>query len=243
MGITAASGPYVSYGAGTAPTDYNSGAAPSLFFQGQGLLDPRPVATYQPGQAVSSPVCGWLSAGGAMFLVLDYAPSTLSTTNIAAAFTGSSPVTLVSSSGAGITVGQSVVRMDNNVTDTGLLAIDGAGGRVSYGQDATIQLWDPTKAGGRNVRITSTTASTNAGLTVTVNGYDIYGQPVSENIAGPAGSATTSGKKAFKYIKSVTFTGGSATSLAVGTGDVYGFPLRSDTFLFYTQLWWNGALI
>ena len=241
MGITAATGPLIAFGAGFAPSDYNGQQGPSLFFQSQALLDPRPNATYVPGQADTSYVGGWLQS--AKWIVLDYAPSTLSTTNIAAAYTGASPVTLVSSSGAGITVGQSISRMDNNALDTGLLAIDGASGRLSYGQIGTVQLWDPAKLGGRNVRCTSTTASTNAGLTITVNGYDVYGQPVTENIAGPAGTSTTSGKKAFKYIKSVTFTGGSATSLAIGTGDVYGFPLRSDALLFYALIFWNNAEI
>src|SRR5215467_1888201 len=112
MGITAATGPFITYGAGIAPSDYNAQQAPSLFFQSSGLLDPRPVATYQPGQSEASYVGGWLSA--AKWVVLDFAPSALATNNIVTAYTGASPATLVSSSAAGITVGQSVNRMDNN---------------------------------------------------------------------------------------------------------------------------------
>src|SRR5215475_7217870 len=144
MAIQGASGPLVVFGSSGGPNEYNPQIAPNCFIQMSALMDPRALLTYQPGQSESSPVACWFIGG--MIVALDYVPSTLATTNIAASFTGSSPVTLVSSSGAGITVGQSIVRSDTGATVTGLLAIDGNSmTRINYGQQATIQAWDPTK--------------------------------------------------------------------------------------------------
>jgi len=90
--------------------------------------------------------------------------------------------------------------------------------------------WNPAALLGRAVSVTAASGATYA--TATVNGYDIYGYPMSEAITISAGSAAT-GKKAFKYIKSVVLSGGTADTThaySVGTADVFGLPLRSDTF-------------
>ena len=90
--------------------------------------------------------------------------------------------------------------------------------------------WSPQALLGRAVSITAASGATYT--TASVNGYDIYGYPMSENITITAGSAVN-GKKAFKYIKSVVLSGGTADTThaySVGTADVFGLPLRSDTF-------------
>jgi len=90
--------------------------------------------------------------------------------------------------------------------------------------------WSPQALLGRAVSVTAAASATYA--TATVAGYDIYGFPMSEAITISAGSVAT-GRKAFKYIKSVTLSGGTADTphaYSVGTADVFGFPLRSDTF-------------
>ena len=98
---------------------------------------------------------------------------------------------------------------------------------TSFSQDGTVSLWDPTKAISRNVRITS--AADDSGKTFTVVGYDLYGYPMSEVITG-ANASVASGVKAFKYITSVTPSTTPAGNVSVGTGDVIGFPLRTDNF-------------
>lgn len=65
--------------------------------------------------------------------------------------------------------------------------------------------------------------TTNAVLTVT--GKDEYGDVIIEKSAG--GSATFTGKKAFKVITSIT-TSVDITALTVGTGDVLGLPVYVD---------------
>jgi hypothetical protein len=97
-------------------------------------------------------------------------------------------------------------------------------------QTPSMSNWSPQALLGRAVSVTAASGATYT--TATVNGYDIYGYPMSESITITAGSAVN-GKKAFKYIKSVVLSGGTADTThaySVGTADVFGLPLRSDTF-------------
>ena len=97
-------------------------------------------------------------------------------------------------------------------------------------QTPSMANWSPQALLGRAVSVTAASGATYT--TATVNGYDIYGYPMSEAITITAGSAVN-GKKAFKYIKSVVLSGGTADTThaySVGTADVFGLPLRSDTF-------------
>lgn len=107
------------------------------------------------------------------------------------------------------------------------------------------RVYDPAQLLGRNVTITagSTTGSGN----VIVRGYDVYEQPMSEVLAIPATAITVSGKKAFKYISSVQAQAGAVTTgnVSVGTGDVFGIPVRVDLFeaaaIFYNNVQIVGA--
>ena len=97
-------------------------------------------------------------------------------------------------------------------------------------QTPSMANWSPQALLGRAVSVTAASGATYT--TATVNGYDVYGYPMSEAITITAGSAVN-GKKAFKYIKSVVLSGGTADTThaySVGTADVFGLPLRSDTF-------------
>ncbi len=90
------------------------------------------------------------------------------------------------------------------------------------------QLWNPQALLSRCVAITAA-GSASGTVTFDVRGYDIYGYPMIETIASTA-STQTLGKKAFKYIKSVTPSATDAINYSVDTVDVFGFPLRSDFF-------------
>lgn len=210
---------------GTGSANQNPQGGISLYNHGWGLLDPRTPFTYYPGGDVSNKVYGHYSG---FCTVINQVPSTISATNIAGSQTpGTSALTLVSSSGGGITVGTSITRADTGATVTGLLAIDTAMAGVGFGQDATINAWDPTKSIARNVRITS--GGDDRGITFLVVGYDLYGYPMSEAITG-SNASVASGTKAFKYIASITPSGAVATTASAGTGDVIGLPLRADYF-------------
>jgi hypothetical protein len=97
-----------------------------------------------------------------------------------------------------------------------------------FGQPSSISVWNPQALVARAVSVTGSASAT--GGNITINGYDIYGVPMSEVIAAPASATTVNGKKAFKYISSVVPAFTDAHNYSVGTTDIYGFPLRSDFF-------------
>lgn len=242
MAITPFTGPLVGIrdnplgAVGTGSANQNSQQAPWLSLQMYALHDARVPFTYKNGgDNTTQKAYGFLSSGPLQ--VLDQAMSAIADNNIAAsASPGAAALTLVSSSGAGITVGTSITQADTGATVTGLWAIDTAMAGVGFGQDATINMWDPTKAVARNVRITS--GSDDSGITFTVTGYDLYGYPMSEAITG-ANTGIASGKKAFKYISAITHTGSVAGTVKAGTGDVIGLPLRCDRVP-YISVWWGN---
>ena len=95
-------------------------------------------------------------------------------------------------------------------------------------QTPGIYLWNPMALVGRAVAVTAAASAT--ATTATVSGFDIYGYPMVEAITLTAGSQV-SGKKAFKYIYSVVLNAAdSSHAYSVDTTDVFGLPLRSDTF-------------
>ena len=61
--------------------------------------------------------------------------------------------------------------------------------------------------------------------TITVAGYDQYGQAMSEIITCP-NATTVFGKKAFKSVKSCTSSGAIASAVMVGIGTSVGLPIR-----------------
>jgi hypothetical protein len=66
-----------------------------------------------------------------------------------------------------------------------------------------------------------------ANRNVTINGYDYYGQAMSEVIAtGTTQSTTVNGKKAFYIVTSATVSGAVGGTTALGTTDILGLPVR-----------------
>lgn len=77
----------------------------------------------------------------------------------------------------------------------------------------------------------------------TVNGYDIFGQKLTQTLNGPVGATSVFTTKAFKYIASIVPVVGftdTTHAYSAGISDVYGFNVRSDKWE-YTQIFWNGA--
>ena len=157
MGVSAYTGPVITFGqspsSGT-PPDYNPQAGPSLFYQGGGLIDPRYFYSYFPGQASSEPIYGFGS--GSVMAILQ-TPSTALENSIALTQSATTATvrTLVLSSvdNANVTTGVSLVAPESGTTVTGLLAIDGATGTVTFGADSTVNLWNPATMIARTVRI------------------------------------------------------------------------------------------
>jgi hypothetical protein len=237
MALTEFTGPLLVPGDGF--TSNNQDQAPSLVWGGVGLVDPR--FLYTPGAAGTS-IYGF--APGNEALVVDQVPSQLSNVNIAAAHTtvSGTAMTLVSTSGAGITVTTSATKIPQTgkTVPSGALAIDLVPGVVQFGTTKKIAVADPTKNIARAVSITA--PNTAAGGAFLVNGYDLYGYPQTESITAVTNS-TVNGKKGFKFITSVVPQFTDATyAYSVGTADVYEFPLRVDSFP-YATVGWNGAIV
>ncbi len=100
--------------------------------------------------------------------------------------------------------------------------------------------WDPQQAVCRAVSITGVSGGT--GGAFIVRGYDIFGVPMAEQITCGAGVNTASGKKAFKYIASVTPQFTDAHNYSVGTTDIFGINTRSDKWE-YTNFYYAGAFL
>jgi hypothetical protein len=216
----------------------NPDLGPSMFWGGSGFIDPR--VGYNVTRA------GAIGLGGGESAVINQVPSAISAVNIAASQTpGSAALTLVSTTGAGITVLATATQVwaSGNTIPVGALAIDGLPGLVSFGLPSVasgntkISFYDPTKAIARNIRITS--GGNDTGITFNVVGNDLYGYPQTENITGASG-AVASGKKAFKFVTSITPSGAVASTASAGTGDVYGFPMLSS-FWGDTDIVWNNS--
>lgn len=102
---------------------------------------------------------------------------------------------------------------------------------------------NPAEMISRNFSVTAGT--TTATSTLTLLGYDVWRQPLSEQITIPSGnrSATTFfPNKAFKYLASATPNTTAGGSMSIGVGDVFGLPIRADRWE-HTQMFWNGCAI
>ena len=90
---------------------------------------------------------------------------------------------------------------------------------------------------------TTTGAGSPTSVNITVSGFDYYGQAMSEVIAtGTAASTTVNGKKAFYQISSVVSSGASVVTVAVGTTDILGAPLRITDRGYVTRAGWDNTL-
>lgn len=210
---------------GNANSDPN--LAPSMGYGGFGLQDHR-LMFNTINSANGAQALGWFTFDSVP--VVDQVPSTIATANIAAlanAVSGTA-MTLVSATGAGITVmASSFLALPSQTTvPSGTLAIDGLPGYIRFGMGDITAFHDPTKAIARAISITGVASGTGGAFAVV--GFDLYGYPMHETITVGAGVNTVNGKKAWKFITSVTPGFSDAHNYSVGTTDIYGFGMRVD---------------
>ena len=78
---------------------------------------------------------------------------------------------------------------------------------------------------------------------VTITGYDYYGQSMSEVIAtGTTQSTTVNGLKAFYQVSGATVSGSVGGTVAIGTTDVLGAPVRFNDKGYVDRVGWAGVL-
>lgn len=218
-------------------------AAPSLDAGGMGIQDAR-LPWNSANSATGAQAIGWYLAGP--HPVIDAVPSTLSTVAISAAAvpTAGTPLVLVSSSGAGITVlsSSALVLPSLNTIPSGTLVIDSSPAVIRFGASDYTVFYDAGTSIARNIQIRS--VGDDSGATFLVSGYDLYGYPMTERITGSSGApGTATGKKAFKFVTSIVPAGTlSGSNVSVGQGDTYGLPLLLNAT---TALmgFWNNLII
>ena len=78
--------------------------------------------------------------------------------------------------------------------------------------------------------------------TVTITGYDVYGQAMSEQIiTGTTPSTTVNGKKAFYQVASATISGSAVVTISLGTSDILGLPVRVTSGSYLGSVNYAGA--
>lgn len=232
MGITATSGPHITYGITTtasgAVTEYNEERGPDMSDLGYAIMDPRSYFNYSPGDAVGTKVYGIYHSPVA---VVDYIPFAANSSAVYSSTTGApvagTALTLapVSSNGAF----QTTIIAPETGLAVSVIAIDSTASSLNFGQAGTVAIWNPNAGTGRAISVINT-SNTNTEQYI-VNGRDMYGIKMTETIlASTTSTGTGVGKKAFKYISSVTpstATTISATGVRIGFTDTFGFPLLS----------------
>jgi hypothetical protein len=201
--------------------------APNSAIMGFAVADPRP--PYAPNDTHGA-IKAWFANTSCK--VVGQAPATAATANMAALQVAASgtPFTLVSSTGAGITLLATAFLAlgSGNTIPVGSLAIDGNPIYTTFGQGFHSGFYAPSGGLARAVSVTAASSAT--GGVVTIRGADYYGYPMAEEITAVAAS-TVNGLKAFKWVFSATpgFTDGTH-NYSIGTADVYGLNLRADNF-------------
>jgi hypothetical protein len=88
----------------------------------------------------------------------------------------------------------------------------------------------------RALSVTLVTGGT--ATTITITGFDQYGQRMSEAITSVA-NATTNGKKAFYQVIGVTTSAATVTAVTVGTTQLLGLPVRVTSGVYVSHVGWD----
>lgn len=162
--------------------------------------------------ASGNPTKNWGVGPLGRIVFLNQLPLTLATANIAALQASASGVVLTLAAGTGITTG---------------LAPDGSG--------ATVYILDVPRC----VSLTST--SNLSAINYLIVGYDQYGKKLSALLVGPNNN-TVNTLKAFQSVLSVTAQGTSASTVSVGTSDIFGLPFRMIDAGYILSAKWANVL-
>lgn len=93
--------------------------------------------------------------------------------------------------------------------------------------------------------VTLTVATTNdSGLTFVITGKDVYGQTMTQSIAGPNNN-TVSTTKCFKSVSSITYSGGAIATngVSAGYGDTIGCPIAIRAKEYVAQANYNATAV
>lgn len=135
------------------------------------------------------------------------------------------------------TVSTTNLAAGQTLAGAGVLTLSASAGvtKVTRGDGTTAYQFDVP----RGVSLTSTGVI--SAVNFTVSGYDVYGQAMSEVIAGPNAN-TVNTKKAFYQVTSIATNAAVATDTSAGTSDVYGLPAVAGDAGYIASVKWAGAL-
>lgn len=232
MTVTAYPGPIVQYGITLSSTsgdgltgqdmEHNPQRSPTMADLGDAMLDPRSAYNYDPGGTNTALNYAFGNNQG----VVDYIPFTASSVAFVlnTASSATSTFTLAAASTANGTILTQILAPETGKLTGNLLAVDSTAAYLVQANtfQSPFVIWNPAGGTGRNVTIFPS-SNTDAG-TYTVAGRDAYGYKMTESIT--AGSTNLAGKKAFKYISSITNTTTPvSTGITIGFGNVFGLPM------------------
>ena len=181
-------------------------------------------------------------------------PRALSVTTATAAVATLSSVVIAGTGGQITFTSQSGLVTGQRLTISGTL---GGTGTITGYTNPTTYILTAVTATSATLTTTAgaavvTTAGTPTGLTytlgvapvtVTVTGYDLYGQPMSEAITSSAAVSTAvNGKKAFFQVTSIAVSDATGTALTVGTTDILGLPVRVVNVAYVASVKSNNTL-
>jgi hypothetical protein len=207
MTVTAVSGASLFVGMVLVGANVTAGTTITAFGTGTGGTGTYTVSTSQTAASATVTAYGTSDLGDPSLMGLgvgplgrvyiwDVVPVAITTANLVASVTPTGSATLTLAYGKGT---KQVVRADG----------------------VTVAQLDTPRA--VSVAVGAGTPTTS---NVTITGYDVYGQSMSEVIAtGTTQSTTVSGKKAFFQISSITNSAATAVAITVQTTDILGLPV------------------
>jgi len=89
--------------------------------------------------------------------------------------------------------------------------------------------------------VSLTSAANISAVNFTVSGFDIYGQPMSQTLAGPNVN-TVNTLKAFWQVTNIAVNGAVGTNTSAGTSDIFGLPVICSDGGYVDRAGWAGAL-
>lgn len=193
------------------------------------------------------------TAAGVTALALDL-PRAVSVTTATAAATTLASVLIAGTGGQITFTSQAGLVTGQRLTISGTL---GGTGTITGYTNPTTYILTAVTATSATLTTTAgaavvTTAGTPTGLTytlgvapvtVTVSGFDYYGQAMSEAITSSAAVSTAvSGLKAFYLVTSVAVSAATGTALTVGTTDKLGLPVRVFNVAYIASVKSNNVL-
>jgi hypothetical protein len=222
-------------------------SAPSMVYGGGALLDHRmPFNKFNAlGNGAMASVVGF--ANGAYPATLDQAIATAPAAGTggiapAANVTSGTPMTLTSATtltnGALITASALTTMPFGTVIPKGTVVIQSQMAYSFLGLRDITAAYDPTNMCTRVIAGTGVASGT--GGAFIVRGWDVYGQPMSETITVGAGVNTVNGKKAWKWIASITPQFTDAHNYSFDVLNIFGLGLAVDTAA-YVDAWVAGT--